>query len=290
MYLKRQILSRNIFFLLHCIVTFVIFYTPVMNIITSLIHISSYIVFIPLMSTYMVYSKRKEIFSGVRYSFVYGGIIVIAGIILYTIGSFCIVNLSQNNHLFLITFSAFIFWVGGIVLFYGIESFRIMVLPLLILVFMIPFPVFLKDMVISLLQRGSAEVFNGFLMVTGMPYYREGWFTFQLSGVSIEVAKQCSGIKSGTALFVVAMLSGHLYIESGWRKIVLLLVVFPITILKNGLRITVLSLLGCYVDMSYITDSLLHSKGGIPFFVLALALLFPVVSFLRKSERRHSTF
>lgn len=235
----------------------------------------------------MMYTKRKEIFLEVQYSFVSGGIIIIAGIILYIIGSLHIVNLNQKDSLSLITFSAFIFWFGGIVLFYGIESFRIMFLPLLILIFMIPFPLFLKDIVVSLLQKGSAEVFNGYLILTRIPYFREG-FTFQLSGACVEVAEQCSGINSATALFIVAILSGYLYIESGWRKIVLLLAVFPIAILKNGLRIMVLSILGCYVDMRYITDSLLHSKGGIPFFVLALALLFLVVWFLRKSERGHS--
>ncbi len=287
MYLKKQILSRNMFFLFYCIVTFILFYVPLMNIITSLIHISSHIIFIPFMSGYMMYTKRKEIFLEVQYSFVSGGIIIIAGIILYIIGSFHIVNLNQKDSLSLITFSAFIFWFGGIVLFYGIESFRIMFLPLLILIFMIPFPLFLKDIVVSLLQKGSAEVFNGYLILTRIPYFREG-FTFQLSGASVEVAEQCSGIRSATALFVVAILSGYLYIESGWRKIVLLLAVFPIAILKNGLRIMMLSILGCYVDMAYITDSLLHSSGGIPFFALALALLFLVVWFLRKSERGHS--
>ncbi|GAX60659.1 hypothetical protein SCALIN_C13_0174 [Candidatus Scalindua japonica] len=239
------------------------------------------------MSGYMIYTKRKEIFSGVHYSFVYGGAIITAGIVLYILGKFHIINLNQKDLSSLLTFSAFIFWFGGIVLFYGIESFKTMFLPLLILVFMMPFPIFLKDMVISLLQKGSVEVFHFYLMLTGIPYSRDG-FTFQLSGVSIEVAKQCSGVTSATALFVAALLSGHLYISSGWRKIVVLLSVFPIAILKNGLRIAVLSVLGCYVDKTYLTDSLLHSRGGIPFFVIALALLFPVVWFLRKSERRQS--
>ncbi len=287
MYLKKQILSRNIFFLTYCIVIFIIFYEPLTGIITSLFNHKHYAIMIPFISMYMVYSKRKEIFSAVQYSFVYGGIIIIAGIVLYMIGRFRIVNLSQIDLTSLILLSAYIFWIGGVIIFYGVRSFQIAVLSVLILIFMIPFPVFIKERVTFVLQSGSAEIFNVYLWLTGIPFYRDE-FTFQLYGARIEVAKQCSGITSATALFIAALLAGHFYLDSCWRKIVLLLAVFPIAILKNGLRITVLSVLGSYVNMSYITDSLLHSKGGIPFFVLALALLFPVVWFLRKSERKHT--
>jgi len=46
-----------------------------------------------------------------------------------------------------------------------------------------------------------------------------------------------------------------------------------------------LSLLGAYVDEKLLTQSLIHSRGGIPFFILALVFLAPVLWFLRKSER-----
>jgi hypothetical protein len=52
---------------------------------------------------------------------------------------------------------------------------------------------------------------------------------------------------------------------------------------KNGIRIVSLTLLGAYVDPR-ILQSDLHREGGIPFFIVALLLLAPVLYFLRKSE------
>ncbi len=287
MYSKKQILSRNILFLVFCIVAFIIFYGPLTGKITSLLIHKHYALAIPFISIYMIYSRKDEIFQNIQYSFVYGAIVIIAGIALYLVGRFCVVNLNQDDLNSLILLSAFIFWVGGVILFYGTRAFQIMVLSLLILIFMIPFPVFIKERIVFVLQSGSTEVFHVYLLLTGIPFHRDG-FEFQLYGTSIEVAKQCSGITSATALFVAALMSGHFYLDSFWRKVVLLLAVFPIAILKNGLRITVLSVLGAYVDPSFLTDSIIHRKGGIPFFVVALSLLFPVVWFLRRSEKKRS--
>jgi len=59
-----------------------------------------------------------------------------------------------------------------------------------------------------------------------------------------------------------------------------------LAILKNGVRIVGLAVLANYVDPSFITDSVLHRRGGIPLFVLSLSVLVSVVWLLRKLERR----
>ena len=61
--------------------------------------------------------------------------------------------------------------------------------------------------------------------------------------------------------------------------------VFPITIVKNSLRIVTLSLLGVYVDRSFLGSSFLHTWGGIPFFLLALRVFAPVLGIVRMVER-----
>ena len=53
---------------------------------------------------------------------------------------------------------------------------------------------------------------------------------------------------------------------------------------KNSIRIVTLTLLGAYVDKTFIGYSILHKKGGILFFILALLLLAPFLSLLRKGE------
>jgi exosortase/archaeosortase family protein len=66
-----------------------------------------------------------------------------------------------------------------------------------------------------------------------------------------------------------------------------IVLVFPVSIVKNGIRIVTLTLLGVYVDPSFLQGNL-HHDGGFVFFLLALALLFPVLLLLQKSEPRRT--
>jgi ribose/xylose/arabinose/galactoside ABC-type transport system permease subunit len=61
--------------------------------------------------------------------------------------------------------------------------------------------------------------------------------------------------------------------------------IIPLAILKNGLRIVVITLLGIYVDRGFLTGYL-HRRGGIVFFLLSLALLAIVLGMLQRFESR----
>ena len=63
------------------------------------------------------------------------------------------------------------------------------------------------------------------------------------------------------------------------------LLVIPLSIVKNGIRIATLTLLSLYVDPGFLRGSL-HRDGGFVFFFLALAIMFPVLRLLEKSEKR----
>jgi exosortase len=120
--------------------------------------------------------------------------------------------------------------------------------------------------------------------LTGTPYLREE-FVFTLPKFVIEVADECSGIRSTIALLLTTLIAGHLFLGSGWARLFLVLAIFPVTILKNGIRIVSLSLLASHVNPDFLIGRL-HSDGGIVFFLMALALLAPVLNLLRFSELR----
>jgi exosortase/archaeosortase family protein len=79
-----------------------------------------------------------------------------------------------------------------------------------------------------------------------------------------------------------------MFLENRWSRLILVLSFFPITVFKNAMRIVTLSLLASYVDTRFITGSWLHKSGGIPFFVVGLALMAPVLWGLVKLEKRKS--
>jgi exosortase/archaeosortase family protein len=107
---------------------------------------------------------------------------------------------------------------------------------------------------------------------------------FQLPGLRIFVAEECSGIRSTLVLFITSLLASHLFLRTRWRKIVFVLMVFPIGVFRNALRITSISWLTVNVD-SGIIDSAFHHRGGPIFFVLSLIPLFVLLWWFRKSER-----
>jgi len=193
-------------------------------------------------------------------------------------------KLNLTDRATVLTASALVILWGNFIFAYGMKTFKAALFPLLFLVFMIPLPYEVMEGIITFLQKGSTEFANFLLWLSQVPYYREG-FVFHTIGIDVEVAPECSGIRSGLALLITALLAGYLFLKSWWRRVILALCVIPITMLKNGIRITTLTLLSTYVDPR-ILQSPLHREGGIPFFILALLLMAPILYFLRKREEK----
>jgi exosortase len=211
--------------------------------------------------------------------------LLLVGVLLYLFGRGVGAGLNQNDFTAIVALSVVVFIDGGFILSYGLPAFKAALFPLLFLVFMIPIPGALMEGFIYFLQVGSTEFTHLLFMATGVPFSREG-FIFHLPGMSIEVAKECSGIRSSLALLITAILAGHLFLETGVKKVILAVAILPITMFKNGIRILILTLMGAYWDPQWLTQSSLHRDGGIVFFILALVLMAPILYFLRKSEQQ----
>jgi exosortase/archaeosortase family protein len=102
----------------------------------------------------------------------------------------------------------------------------------------------------------------------------------------VEVARACSTALS-FALFIACTLVNYLLLRRWWSKAVVLLLVFPLAVFKNGVRIVSLCLLTLYVDKGFMQGSL-HTRGGAVFFGLALTILVPIFWGLSKLESRHA--
>ncbi len=235
---------------------------------------------IPLISMYFVFQSRELIFTNTAFSFRVGAPFLALGAVLYLAGGYFETVLSHNDFASVMALSAVVFVQGAFLLCFGCPAFKAALFPLLFLIFAIPIPDAVMDRLIYVLQVGSTEFTDLLFAMSGVPYFRDGFF-FNLAGGGIEVARQCSGIRSGLALFITAILAGHMFLNTAWKKILLVVVVFPITMFKNGIRITILSLLGTYVDPRWLESSL-HTDGGIVFFILALLLMAPILFALRR--------
>jgi len=277
---------RSLVFLIFSIATIVAFFTPLRELakMSTKSELYSHILLIPIISGYFLFGKRREVLSSAKYSYILGPLISLSGLFLYIFSLNQATNLNANDFMSLKIYSIVLFWSGGFLFFYGIKSFRMAIFPLLFLFLFAPLPSIVVEKFILFLQICSTEATYFLFKITGVPILKEG-FTFHLPGLSIEVAKQCSGIRSSLALIITSLIAGEFFLKTKWKKLVLVLCVIPITIFKNALRITILSLLGTYVDQR-ILGSELHRSGGIPFFVLALLFMAPILIWLIKTEKK----
>jgi len=244
---------------------------------------ASHILLIPFISAWLIFQKRRQIL--VRKSCDWGAA---AGLFALTVAVFgwtlhSVAQWSPGNSLASYAVALVFFWIAGFALVFGREALQTNRFSILFLFLFVPLPDALLAQVVFLLQKGSAEITGILFDLTGVPVLRDG-FIFHLSRVNIEVASECSGIRSSMALLILAVLVGHFLLRSFWKQLVFVLSGVLVMIVKNGVRIVTLTLLANYVDPGFLYGNL-HREGGVVFFLLGLLLLLPVLWLLQRGEK-----
>jgi exosortase len=284
--LFAKFVGRNLWFLLFWFLSLVPFHV----LLTSLVSVSfhderySHVVLIPVISLLLLWLERRRIFLASQYCPVIATPFLLLGMIVYSIGKALAPVLGLNDSLSVMVFGMVLVWIAGFVLCYGMRSFRAALFPLFFLLLMIPIPTLVLENIILALQKGSSQMTYALFKLLGVPVFWQG-FKFTLPGVEIEIAKECSGIRSSLALFITGILAAHVFLRSGWRMVVLSLSTIPLAIFKNAVRIVTLSWLGVYVDRSFLFGKL-HHQGGVVFALIALAIFVPLLFALQRSESR----
>ena len=246
---------------------------------------SSYLVIIPLISAALFYMERDKLpqqtSSDKRLTGIFLLLAACIALLLYR-APLQTPNLQLSGWIL----ALLLVWSAGFAFLFGKPALRAAYFPFLFLLLMVPIPNFLLDRIIFLLQQGSAWITGVLFDIAGVPALREG-LVFHLAKVSIEVAKECSGIRSSMALFIVALLVAHFRLRSFWNKVFFVVFGLFLMILKNGVRIATLTLLAVYVNPDFLFGRL-HHQGGVVFFVLALLLLLPLLFLLQRSEAKRS--
>ena len=236
---------------------------------------ASHILLIPLISAWLMFIDRRRIFTSLSSD-------VMTGLALLLPGIAAVVWSIRIQSPSLCAFGLVIVWIAGFALAFGREALKAARFPLMFLFLFIPLPEALLSRVVYFLQKGSTEISALLFGLTPLPVLREG-FVFHLPRFSIEVARECSGIRSSIALLVLAILVGHFYLRTWWKQLVFVLAGFAVMIVKNGIRIVTLTMLASYVDPGFLYGNL-HHEGGVVFFMIGLLLMVPVFWILQTRE------
>jgi exosortase len=249
---------------------------------------ASHVILIPLLSACLIYMEQKKIFRIVSLDYPLAGLLLMVSVVAYFWTFRSAASWTPTDALAGYTFALALFWISGFVLIFGREAFRNARFSLLFLFLTVPLPDALLNRSIYFLQRGSADVTEMIFDLVRVPALREG-FVFHLAHVNIEVARECSGIRSSMALLILALIFGHLLLHTLWKQVVLVVAGLLIMLVKNGVRIATLTILAQYVDPGFLYGRL-HREGGVVFFLLGLILLLPVLWLLQRGEKRVATF
>ena len=247
----------------------------------------SHILLIPFVSAYLLYIRRDQLPR--RYvADLPLGIVLLAGglgVLLFTYWlNFAGRALADNYYLVLLTLSFLCCLAAGGFFFFGRDWMRAAAFPLAYLIFMVPMPDAMADSLETASKYASAEAANLFFHLSGTPFLRAG-LVFQLPNITIEVAQECSGIRSSWVLFITSVLAANLFLKSSWRRLVLVALVIPLGILRNGFRILVIGVLCVNIGPQMI-HSVIHRRGGPVFFVLSLIPFLLLLWWLCKGEIR----
>jgi exosortase len=243
--------------------------------------------YIPLMfaiSGYLLIKERREIFGQVARSPGQGIPVLIVSLAAAGAGLRYGEVLRPEDYLCIMSFSFWLYLMGTFLLFFGPRAFAKATFPLGMLLFTVPLPALLLDKLVEVLQRGSYISASWIFHALGLAPLEHG-FLFAFPQITIEVAKQCSGIHSCTALVIMALLCGRYYLRSRINRLLLAICAALIATFKNGVRIAALTLAAIYID-PHILETAWHRNGGIRIFGLGLGLLLLVLLAMRKLEKR----
>ena len=224
----------------------------------------SYGLIIPFIAAFLVWQRRDQIermpFNGSWAGFV----LALFGAALGAIG--------KLSALFTLEHYSVVITLYGLVLaLTGWRVFRLLWVPLLILLFMVPLPDFLYQNFSAQLQLLSSKIGVWFIRLVGISVYLEG-NVIDLGTYKLQVAEACSGLRYLFPLMTIGFLMAYFFKAAFWKRALLFVSSIPITILMNSFRI---GTIGVMVDHwgVQMAEGFLHEFQGWAVFMASGAIM-----------------
>jgi exosortase len=240
----------------------------------------SHVVLIPLVSAYLLVTDRKKLTWDSRPAPGWGILLfaLAAALAAWTYFSPSAGSAVDRVALRMLCLLGGVWSVG--LGFMGLRWMRSALFPAGFLLFMIPLPDRAVEGLEHFLMVTSVHLSELLLTIAGIPVIRTGQ-ELELPGIVLEVAEECSGIRSSWVLFVTSVLAARLLLPTLPRRLILIALVLPLGILRNATRIHVIGWL-CVTYGPETIDSWIHRKGGPVFFIASLVPLLLTAWWLKR--------
>lgn len=201
----------------------------------------SYAFAVPLMSGYVAWNVLKRTpLPALRASYVVGLPALGFAIALLIAGRLGSVLVAQELSLVVAV-------AAVVLLFFGLQAARVLWFPLAYLFFMVPMWDISIDRMHWASQLASARLAVELLHVLGLPALLHQTLIV-LPTVTLEVARECSGINQLVAVFAIAVPLAYVTLDGLWRRAFLVCFALAVAAISNGVRI---ALIGVWIHQGW---------------------------------------
>jgi exosortase len=221
-------------------------------------------VLVPPFVAWLIWRRRLDFQRLDRRPSYVGALLAAVGLCMYLVGH-------VGFEFFVTRVSLLVVLSGIVVQLLGWRHLRLCVFPLVLLALAIPLPALIFNEIALPMQLLASQFGVATLHALDIAAVREGNIIL-LERATLEVAEACSGIRSLISLGTLALVYGYLGRQSMAARALVVLAVFPVVIVANGLRV---ASAGAVADAygAQAAAGFLHSFSGWLFFGSAVIML-----------------
>ena len=231
---------------------------------------------IPFVTLYFIWQKKQSLKNIPFQATWLGFTLVLLGLVLYIVGNISILYT-------FIDYSLIMVLTGLIWSMLGTQALKVIIVPLLMLIFAIPLPYFLDAILSSELQLLSSRLGVEFIIWCKIPVFLEG-NVIDLGDFKLQVVEACSGLRYLFPLMSIGFICAYLFNTVLWKRVLVFLSSIPITIIMNSFRIGVVGLLVNQWGIE-VAEGFLHDFEGWAVFMASLTLMIFLMLILAKLSK-----
>lgn len=225
---------------------------------------------------YIIWTERSKLAQIVGNGLIGGTVWCLASLCLFILGRF-------GSLKFFVFLSMWTSLCGMLLLALGSRAIRVLWFPFLVGFFAIPLPAFISKITSLKLRLISSVLSEKMLQILQIPVYRDG-NVIDLGVIQLQVVDACSGLRYLWPSLLMALLIGWMFIKSPWRKLLLVGISIPVTILSNSFRIALTGILTKFIDPT-LAEGFFHDFSGWLVYVFSLGVLWGCAQWMRDMEQ-----
>ncbi|HTA42751.1 MAG TPA: exosortase [Bryobacteraceae bacterium] len=221
--------------------------------------------FVPFLVGYAVWQERDALRKTVPASNAFGlFFMLVAGVLL------CMGPPKLDTFAFATRIAFVLSLLGSIIFLRGFATVRVLLYPLLLMLLMIPLPGFVVERITFPLQILASQLAERSLDLLGYSVLREGNI-LRMPQATLSIVDACSGLRSLLSLTFLGQAYVCMFDGRRWMRLVMALLVIPIAVFANSMRIVVNAIGATYSPT--ILHGILHESTGWVAFVVAFACI-----------------